>query len=92
MLINVKVSTIVGIITFISMINTMFESLKARNVFHFQHFRFYEQLKFYAQLSMNFFYNLRARSFNLFESKNVVFISNSEISCSGQLSMKSFIT
>ena len=33
MLINVKMPTIVGILTFISMINTRPESLKARNVF-----------------------------------------------------------
>ena len=38
MLINVKIPTIVGILTFISMINTTFDSLKARNVFIFQHF------------------------------------------------------
>ena len=43
--------TIVGILEFISMINTTFESLKARNLFIFQHLSFYEQLKFRAQLS-----------------------------------------
>ena len=32
-LINVKMPTIFGILTFISMINTTFESLKARKVF-----------------------------------------------------------
>ena len=42
----------VGILTFISMINTILNSLKARDVFIFQHFSFYEQLKFHAQLSM----------------------------------------
>ena len=52
MRINVKMPTIVGILTFISMINTSPDSLKAREVFIFQHFCFYEQLKFYAQLSM----------------------------------------
>ena len=36
---------------FISMINTTFESLKARKVFTFKHFSCYEYLKFYAQLS-----------------------------------------
>ena len=51
MLINVKMPTIVGILSFISMINTPSESLKTRKVFIFQHFSFYEQLKFYAQLS-----------------------------------------
>ena len=53
LLINVRMPTIVGILTFISMIpvNTTFECLKARNVLNFQHFSFYEQLKFHAQLS-----------------------------------------
>ena len=55
MLINVKMPTIVGILTFISRINTTSESLKARKVFVFRHFKFYEQLKFHAQLSMIFF-------------------------------------
>ena len=41
MLINVKMSTIVGVLTFNSMINTTPESLKARKVFIFQHFCFY---------------------------------------------------
>ena len=48
MLINVKMPTTVGILTFISMINTKSESLEARKVFIFQHFSFYEQLKFHA--------------------------------------------
>ena len=51
MLINVKMPTIVGILTFISMINTTSESLKVRKVFIFQHFSFPGQLKFHAQLS-----------------------------------------
>ena len=51
MLINVKMPTIVGILTFISMINTTLESLKARKVFIFQQFSFDEQLEFHAQLS-----------------------------------------
>ena len=38
MLINVKMPTIVGILTFISMITTEYESLKAK----FQHFSCYE--------------------------------------------------
>ena len=42
MLINVKMPTIVGILTFISMINTTSEDLKARNVFILQNFSFYE--------------------------------------------------
>ena len=44
LLINVKMPTIVGILTFISMINTTPERLKARNFFICRHFSFYEQL------------------------------------------------
>ena len=51
LLINVKMSTIVGILTFISMINTTSERLIAKNFFICQHFSFYEQLKLHAQLS-----------------------------------------
>ena len=47
---NVKVPTIVGILAFISMINTTSYSLKARKVFIFQHFSFYEQFEFHAEL------------------------------------------
>ena len=50
LLINVKMPTIVSILTFISMINTS-ERLKARNFFICRCFSFYEQLKFHAQLS-----------------------------------------
>ena len=39
-LINVKMPTIVGILTFISMINTTSERLKARNFFICQYFSF----------------------------------------------------
>ena len=46
LLISVKLPTIVGSLTFISMINTTSERLKARNVFIFRYFGFYEQLKF----------------------------------------------
>ena len=45
MLINVKMPTNVGILTFVSMINTT-SNLKARKVLSFQHLSFYEQLKF----------------------------------------------
>ena len=45
LLINVKMLIIVGILT-------ASESLKARNVFIFQPFSFYEQLKFNVQLSV----------------------------------------
>ena len=51
LLINVKMPTIVGILTFISMINTTCERLKARNVFICRYFSFYEHLKFHAELS-----------------------------------------
>ena len=51
LLINVKMPTIVGILTFISMIKTTSERLKARNFFICRNFSFYEQLKFHAQLS-----------------------------------------
>ena len=51
MVINVKMPTIVCILTFISMINTAIKSLKARKVFIFQHSSFNEQSKFHAQLS-----------------------------------------
>ena len=51
LLINVKMPKIVGTLTFISMINTISESLKARNFFICRYFSFYEQLKFRAQLS-----------------------------------------
>ena len=49
MLINVKMST-VGILTFMSMIHTFDESLKAKNTY-FSAFSFYGHLKFNAQLS-----------------------------------------
>ena len=52
LLINVKMPTIVGILTFICMINTTSERLKARNFFICRYFSFYEQMKFRAQLSM----------------------------------------
>ena len=51
LLINVKMPTIVGILTFISMIDTTSEILKAKNFFSCRYFSFYEQLKFHAQLS-----------------------------------------
>ena len=45
LLINVKMPTIVGILTFISSINTTSESFKARNILTFHYVSFYEQLK-----------------------------------------------
>ena len=63
LLINVKMPTIAGILTFISMINTTSARLKARNFFICRYFSFYEQLKFRAQLSWAWkkFYNLEVR-------------------------------
>ena len=49
LLINVKMPTNVGIL--ISMINTISERPKARNVFICRYSDFYKQLKFHAQLS-----------------------------------------
>ena len=51
LLINVKMPTIVGILTFISMINTASERLKASNFFVCMYFSFNELSKFHAQLS-----------------------------------------
>ena len=51
LLINVKMPTIVGILTFISMISITSERHNARNFFICRYFNFYEQLKFCAQLS-----------------------------------------
>ena len=50
MLINVKTSTIVGVLTFTIIINTTSESLKARHISFFQSFSFYEQVKLHARL------------------------------------------
>ena len=52
--------TIVGILTFISRINTTYERLKARIFFICRYFSFDEQLNFHAQLSwaQKMFYNL----------------------------------
>ena len=52
LLINFKMPTIVGILTFISMINITSERLKARNFCTFRYFSFSEQLKFRAHLSL----------------------------------------
>ena len=51
MLINVKMPTIVGILTFISWISTACEGFKERNIVIFHRLTFYEHLKFHAQLS-----------------------------------------
>ena len=51
LLINAKMPTMVGILTFISMKNTTYECalINARETFIFKHFRFYEQLKFHSE-------------------------------------------
>ena len=49
LLINVKMTTNVVILMFISMINAAFESLKARKGPIVQHFSFIKQFKFHAQ-------------------------------------------
>ena len=46
LLMNVQMPTIVGILTFINMINATSERLKPRNFFICRYFSFYEQLKF----------------------------------------------
>ena len=48
LLINVKMSTIVGILKFISINNATSENFTAIIVFIFLHFTFYEQLKFHS--------------------------------------------
>ena len=48
---STQLSTIFGILTFISKINTTSERLKARNFSICQYFSFYEQLEFHAKLS-----------------------------------------
>ena len=51
LLINVKMPTIVGILTYISIMKKTSKMLKARNFFICTYVSFYEQLKFRAQLS-----------------------------------------
>ena len=51
MLINFEMPTLVGIVTWIAMLSTTSESLKAKEVFNFQYFCFDEHLKLHAQLS-----------------------------------------
>ena len=54
LLINVKMPTIVRILTLMSMMNTTSERLKARHFFISRYFSFYEQLKFRAQHEKSF--------------------------------------
>ena len=51
LLISVKIPTIVGILTFISRINTPSECIRPGNIFIFQYFSFDGQLKSHAHLS-----------------------------------------
>ena len=51
LLINVKMPTIVGILTFISRINDWLWCFKARNSIDSGYFDIYDQLEFHAQLS-----------------------------------------
>ena len=50
LLINGKMPTTVGILTFISKMNTTYGSSKAKKVFILHDFSFYEQLKFHVEL------------------------------------------
>ena len=50
MLINAKMPMIVGILTFISIINTTSESLKVRKKSIFHHLSFYEQFKHHTKV------------------------------------------
>ena len=67
LLINIKMPTIVGILTFISMIITTSERLIERIFFTFWYLSFYEQLKSRAQMSLVWkkFYNLWAWSWKM---------------------------
>ena len=53
LLINVKILTNVGILTFISMMNTTSESFKAIKICSLQHFSFYEQLKILCSVELS---------------------------------------
>ena len=66
LLINVKMPTIVGILTFISIINTTSERLKSRNFFICWYFRVYKQLKFHAQ-------SQKIHNFRVWFRKNRIF-------------------
>ena len=51
LLINVKMPTIVGILTFMSRINYQFFSFESEFSINFDYFNIYGHLKFHAQLS-----------------------------------------
>ena len=55
MLINVKMPTVVGILTFNSIDNTTLEWLKARNFFTFWYFNFYDQLKVVVDVTIHYY-------------------------------------
>ena len=73
LLINVKMPTIVGILTFISRINDRLYWFKPENSIDFGSFKIYEHFKFHAQLSWDWkkFYNLPGA---LSESQRQVFL------------------
>ena len=58
LLINVKVSTIVGILTLMSRVNNQLYYMKQENSFDSDYFNIYVLLKFHTQLSIKKFYNL----------------------------------
>ena len=66
------IGILIIILTFISMINTTSDRLKARNLFICPYFSFYEQLKFCAQFSWAWkkFYNLGASATKRFWFEN----------------------
>ena len=63
--------TIVGILTFISLINTTYERLTARNLLICRYFNFYEQLKFRAQLSILTFISLINATYEQLTARNL---------------------
>ena len=71
LLLNVKRPIIIGLLTFISMINTTSERLKANNFITCQYFSFYEQLKLHAQLSWALGPDLGLLCLGLFEGQLV---------------------
>ena len=62
-LINVKMPTIVGILTFISLINTTSECLKQEKILIFQHFSIKNEILYSVQLSMKKVLYARGRLF-----------------------------
>ena len=81
LLINVKMSTIVGILTFISMINATYERFNTRKNFNFQYFSSYKQWKFHAQLGW---------AWNKFQNLGTRCSKRNTLSCAVELSTRSF--